>query len=603
MTKLTGPGPVFWFELLTTSRRWQVYAARSCFVAGLLAGLGIVWLDQVATRGPLSIQRQAEVGRSFQLAFAAMQLALALLAAPAATAGAFCLDRARGTLAHVLTTDLTSAEIVLGKLVARLVPVVGMVLCGLPFLALGTLLGGIDPTSSIGLTLVTLGAAILGCTLALTLSIWGTNLMEVTLATYAIWLVAILLPPTWWVIHTAGGIPWRLPGWLEATSPVLLVFSPSPTPGPTSLAARTKFLGFSLALSAALAALSTARLRAVASREPGQSRRGGLGRVIGRFVPGPSLDDNPILWREWHAHRPTRWVLILWLLYAAMAAACTGMVAWMTVVFPRGGPAAFLNGLQVAAGMLLFSITAASVLAEERVRGSLDVLLATPLSTRSVVWGKWWGAFRAVPALAVPPGLATAFIAWRHGHWVGVLLVVGLVAAYGAALTSLGLALATWVPRLSRAIGLSVTAHVGITIGWVIFAFLIRNGSPGITGAGLASFSPFLGVMLPSVEMQTTGPSRSDWNEVVGWLTFWILVDAALAAFLLKAVLVTFNRCLGRMDEVSRPIAAPPLGSALGARRVEVVLGENPPSRAFAEYRDLSPATLKTPEESDAGGE
>src|SRR5687768_6358581 len=121
MTKLSGPGPVFALELLTASRRWQTYAARSAFVAVQLAGLGAVWLE-VAGRGPVSVREQAEVGRRFYHALAAMQLALALLAAPAATAGAFYLDRARGTLAQLLVTDLTAAEIVLGKLAARLVP-------------------------------------------------------------------------------------------------------------------------------------------------------------------------------------------------------------------------------------------------------------------------------------------------------------------------------------------------------------------------------------------------------------------------------------------------------------------------------------------------
>ncbi len=70
---------------------------------------------------------------------------MVMLAAPAATAGAICLDKARGTLLHTLVTDLSDAEIVLGKLAARLVPVLGLVACSLPVLALGLLLGGIDP--------------------------------------------------------------------------------------------------------------------------------------------------------------------------------------------------------------------------------------------------------------------------------------------------------------------------------------------------------------------------------------------------------------------------------------------------------------------------
>lgn len=560
MTKLPGPGPVFGFELLRTSRRWQTYAARSAFVAGQLAALGAVWSADVAGRGPVSIREQAEVGRQFYHLLAATQLALTLLAAPAATAGAFYLERARGTLAQLLTTDLTASEIVLGKLAARLVPLVGTVLCGVPFLALAALLGGIDPASVVGLLLVTLGAAVLGCTLALTLSVWGTTLTEVVLATYAIWLVVILLPPTWWVLRGNGAVPWPLPGWIEATNPVLLVFSPSRSPGAAGLGEPSWFLGLCLALSAFLALVAAWRLRPAAARELDRARRRvSLGR-LGRWLPGPSLDANPVLWREWHARRPTRGVLVLWMLYATLAVACTAGVAWMTGQFPKGGPVPLLNALQVAAGMLLVSISAASVLAEERVCGSLDVLLATPLPTRSVVWGKWWGAFRAVPVLAVPPCLATAAVAWHHGHWSGVALVTGLVVAYGAALTSLGLALATWVPRLGRAVGLCVAAHVGVTVGWAVFAFLLTRHASGLTGPGLASFSPFVGVVLPTVVMHKGGPPMSGWNQVMGWVAFWTLVDVVLAAVLLKAVLVTFNRCLGRMDEGHAPDAAPSHG-------------------------------------------
>src|SRR5262245_42739196 len=320
MTKLSGPGPVFAFELLRASRRWQTYAARSAFVAGQLAALGVVW-SAVAGREPASIREQAEAGWRFYHLLAATQLALALLAAPAATAGAFYLDRARGTLAQVLVTDLTAAEIVLGKLAARLVPLAGAVLCGVPLLALAALLGGIDPASVVGLLLVTLGAAVLGCTLALTLSIWGTTLTEVVLATYAVWLVVILLPPTWLVLRATGAVPWLLPDWMAATSPVLLLFLPKLT-GAAAPGEPSWFFVLCLAVSAALAAVAAWRLRPAAARDPDPARRRiGLGR-LGRWLPGPSLDKNPVLWRGGHARPPTRGGPGRWLLYAGLAGAC-----------------------------------------------------------------------------------------------------------------------------------------------------------------------------------------------------------------------------------------------------------------------------------------
>src|SRR6201999_2872542 len=70
---------------------------------------------------------------------------------------------------------------------------------------------------------------------------------------------------------------------------------------------------------------------------------------------------------------------------------------------------------------------------------------------------------------------------------------------------------------------------------------------------GLASFSPFMGVMLQTVMMQLA-PDHV-WVEMRSWLTFWVAADAALAVLMLLAVLVTFDRCLGGAGD---PPARPP---------------------------------------------
>ncbi len=118
MAKQISLGPVFSSEWLCVSRRLPWYVARSVFVAGVLGVLSLIWWVRVGSRAEPSVHAQAAAGRSFWAAITATQLAMVLLAAPAATAGAICLDRARGTLAHVLVTDLTSIEIVVGKLAA-----------------------------------------------------------------------------------------------------------------------------------------------------------------------------------------------------------------------------------------------------------------------------------------------------------------------------------------------------------------------------------------------------------------------------------------------------------------------------------------------------
>jgi ABC-type Na+ efflux pump permease subunit len=99
-------------------------------------------------------------------------------------------------------------------------------------------------------------------------------------------------------------------------------------------------------------------------------------------------------------------------------------------------------------GLLLLSVSAATTLAEERVRGSLDVLLSTPLSTFSILVGKWWGAFRLMPHVLLWPALTTSFLVVDSGRWIRYLLLIGLITVYGAAIASLGLAVATWQSRL-----------------------------------------------------------------------------------------------------------------------------------------------------------
>src|SRR5207249_2224168 len=113
--------------------------------------------------------------------------------------------------------------------------------------------------------------------------------------------------------------------------------------------------------------------------------------------------------------------------------------------------AAFTTGFQVSVGLLLVSVSAVTALSEEHVRGTMDLLLSTPLPTKEIVRGKWRGAFRTVPWLAALPVINIVILAAGTGRWFSVAFMFAVVFAYGAAVTSLGLALATWIKRLGRA--------------------------------------------------------------------------------------------------------------------------------------------------------
>jgi len=587
MAKLIAPGPVFTFELLMAARRWQTYAMRSTTVLLMLGAMWLVWQEQVGhtATGEMSIAQQVQVGNVFFGTTATILLGLVGLAAPAAAAGSICLDKARGNLTLLFTTDLSDAEIVLGKLAARLAPVLGLILGAAPVLSIATLFGGIDPVGLVGTLLVVLSCAVFGCTLALTLSVWGRKTHEVLMATYVFGILYLLSAPILIAIQSRLPMAWRPPwfamGLLEY-NPVFLVMAAveGPPPGmrPVTLWTHATFLGLGVAASAVLVGVATWRMRRVVIRQLGQGdhaskrwrerwstyaidpeRLGRWGRrlvrlhqLYRRIVPGPSLDRNPVLWRECQRKRPSRWGLVLWGTYVVLCGGFSLYAIGLMIDGQRFGRelGMMVNAVQVAGGLLMLSVSAATSLAEERQRGGLDVLMATPLPTRSIVWGKWWGAFRLVPRLLILPSLLTFALAFHTGQLWGVALMAALILAYGAAITSLGLALATWMPWLGRAVGTTVGLYTIMCLGWVPLSFIIFGDGPGNDGAGVAAGSPLMGVGIYSSLLAEVEPG----HEFVGqtaWTIFWAIAYSGVALALLLATLGTFNRCLGRIDDPS----------------------------------------------------
>ena len=220
-----GLGPVFAFEWIAGSRRWQWYAMRTLFAGMLLAALIVVFSRSAAPPGGMTSRDLAKLGENFFIAVIGTQLTLVLLAAPAATAGAVCLDRASGMLTHVLVTDLSDSEVVLGKLAARLVPVLGLLACALPLMAILTLLGGVDPDALVGAFLVSVGIAVLGSSLAFLLSLWARKTHEALLGTYAAWGIWLVGRPFVTLVNNAYG--WSLA--VPPGSPIRMSWPSLPT--------------------------------------------------------------------------------------------------------------------------------------------------------------------------------------------------------------------------------------------------------------------------------------------------------------------------------------------------------------------------------------
>jgi ABC-type transport system involved in multi-copper enzyme maturation permease subunit len=245
--------------------------------------------------------------------------------------------------------------------------------------------------------------------------------------------------------------------------------------------------------------------------------------------------------------------VILWGVYGWLATALTLIAIVQISQSPSLYPDVFgvpLAGFLVGIGMLMLSTSAAGSLAEERERGSLDVLLTTPLSSGSILRGKWWGVYRRFPPLALLPALIVASLAFRTGRWGLARLEILVILAQGASLTSLGLALATVARRPGQAVILSALFYMLLAVGWLV---LVAALAPTGSALGVAVASPLYGAMYLSAGVA----ADHYWNGADCWFwgTFWLVVHTAAAGGLFIATRARFDRRLGRMPETSGRLA------------------------------------------------
>lgn len=165
-------GPVLLYDMVRTARRPHVFVVRGVFALCLLLGLFKVWasairyespsLGALVSTTPLSAGVLADLNCQVFVTIMGLQLAAAFVLTPAYTGGAIANEKERGTLEFLLSTDLTSGEIVLGLLGSRLANLALVFLTSLGILAPLQILGGIEPGlllagyAAIGLTVLSL---------------------------------------------------------------------------------------------------------------------------------------------------------------------------------------------------------------------------------------------------------------------------------------------------------------------------------------------------------------------------------------------------------------------------------------------------------------
>jgi ABC-type transport system involved in multi-copper enzyme maturation permease subunit len=257
-------GPVMRYELITTARRRRYYFLRAFYCFFLLAQLWI-FFTQWETQHPIGgtyAEIQAFAEDAF-IQFAGAQGIGLLLLIPALVAGIISDEYQRKTLHYLLASRLSSAEIVLGKLGARMVHVVAFIALGLPIVSLLMLYGGLNPVNIFYVYMGTATLVLFTSGFSVLISILARRPREAILATYglgAIWLLAPIWlkdisrylddGPLWWVPPTIDGLLMSNPinVWYSSTQRVYTFPVVRPMSGrafyPTMLPAWTTGNGF-----------------------------------------------------------------------------------------------------------------------------------------------------------------------------------------------------------------------------------------------------------------------------------------------------------------------------------------------------------------------
>jgi ABC-type transport system involved in multi-copper enzyme maturation permease subunit len=283
------PGPVFNFEFLATARRSRFYLVRAFYAAiwfAILCGVHSAWTSETGGELPSHMVKWFPFSTFFGITVG--QEILVLTLTPVLVAAVIADERQRKTLHYLMASRLTSSEIVLGKLLLRMLHLLVLIVVSLPVLSLLVLFGGIDPK----LMVVACGGTFSTAWFLASLSIWVSTLARrvrdalfISYGLECLWLFSPLILKN--LSHSgspalANAAHW-LAEWAGAISPIevatSLIFGFLITRGGqriSELQVITSMIGLQVVFGFLLAALATAGL------QPNFRRMDGVGVVCKR---------------------------------------------------------------------------------------------------------------------------------------------------------------------------------------------------------------------------------------------------------------------------------------------------------------------------------
>ncbi|MGD9855982.1 MAG: ABC transporter permease [Planctomycetaceae bacterium] len=588
--------PLLAKELLEQSARKRTYVLRTVyacllFFGGLMMFYGIIY-DQA--RNPLSVLGR---GREVFLALMGLQLFGIYLFMPALTCAVITSEKERKTLGLLFLTKLGPWTIVLEKFLGRCFTMLTFLMLSLPLMAFAYSLGGVNARDLVVaswmllITTLQVGAFALMCSCLFRSTVgafvgtyilgflfyFGPAMLE-EMSGFVEAVVSIFAQLTNLISMSLLGNEYKV-FWRDELAaamfiPPVMLFDQWNVDFLLAFVRSVPTL-VSIGGLLCLARVFLVRRAFVPAKNPllnvfrkldglfGRLNQNRVTRGIVIIRESTTLPaDEPIAWRETKKkslgtirylirvflvlEAPVL-VLCLWIVIAEADRSWSGMPEELSLVY-------FLVWLLAA---LLVVVKATSLIAGERTHETLDVLLATPLTTREIVSQKLRGLWRLMFVVAVPLLTIILFETWwRSGvtvqqrgnpspllYCVASLLAVGV---YLPLVAWLSLYIGMRTKTQARALFGGLAAVVGWCIGPLVLLipfFVILGPGPGDDLMFLLLSSP--ATIIPFTEF-TALHELSDvpWFLVIINFLFYGL----MAVVIRNTCLNDASRCLGRAE-------------------------------------------------------
>lgn len=556
-------GPIFDKELRVSSRRARNYALRFAYLIFLATVLVLVWLTAVdyGQSAIYRVSRMARAGKTIVICTVWFQFCATQVVAVVMLSTSLSEELYNRTLGLLMTTPISSFQIVMGKLLSKLLQLILLLAISLPVLAIVRVFGGVPWDYVVSSLCVTLASAVFVGSASLFFSVF-TRRAYIAIIVTCLSLGALFMgiPYLSGVVYHAATNEW--PGDVLTTALfyhnpfVVLFFNTEAMTSPGSTGGLFNIhwplhCGIMLGGSILILGVSVVMVRRVALRQAVGEQ--GLAFRRRRAVKdvesvksgkksGPSeivrVAGSPVIWKELRSpmfgrrRRP------------ALAAVILGMVG-LLISYLAVAAAGDLDDSEVhmaysviylGLGLLFSMVLSSTSITSEKESRSWPLLLVTTLDEGQILFGKFIGILRrCLPAWSFL--LAHVFLSSLFGlmHPIAIVQIGILVIWVVTFLSGTGLYFSSVYKHTTIAVIANFAFAAAI---WAIPPLILEVGgaSPDIEAANL-DVNPFIHAL---VIMDSTvgegGVPNYDWpgtrNMSAAESAVWMLKCAGVYAFL-----------------------------------------------------------------------